>query len=356
MKLFAICLFPLTLGIVFLAALSSGDETLPNASCVTVTADIERVLATIRTLESGGDYSIRARGSTASGAYQFLDSSWDGYGGYLRASEAPPAVQDAKAASNVAAILDRQGGDVSAVPIVWYIGHMPAANSAEWDNVPAPEAGNRLTPRQYQTRWMSEYGRQVPAPTTTPETPVSTIERIAPPPGGCIGGSIEPLPGGWSLPGSRELIEANPSVLDAPHHDYPAWDWIIPVNTPIYAVRGGTVVNIQAWPHNWWTSGCGAAGGGGCSTCGVGVTIRDAEGVRWTYCHGSNVTVALYDEVEAGRQIMWSGNTGRSGTPHLHLEIRVNGERRCPQALLHAIGMRLTPTSPAALPADGCSF
>lgn len=356
MKLFAISLFPLTLGIVLLAALSSGDETLPNATCVTVTADIERILATIRALESGGDYSIRARGSTASGAYQFLDSSWDGYGGYLRASDAPPAVQDAKAASNVAAILDRHSGDVSAVPVVWYIGQVPAADSAEWDSVPAPEAGNRLTPRQYQSRWMSEYERQVPATTTTLEAPASTVEPIAPPPGGCIGGSVQPLPGRWSLPGPRELIEANPSVLGAPHHDYPAWDWIIPVNTPIYAVRGGTVVNIHAWPHNWWTSGCSTAGRGSCSTCGVGVTIRDAEAVRWTYCHGSNVTVALNDEVEAGRQIMWSGDTGRSGTPHLHLEIRVNGERRCPQRLLRRLFDEVAPPSATGLPPVGCSF
>lgn len=355
-KLFAISLFPLTLGIVLLAALSSGDETLPNATCVTVTADVERILATIRALESGGDYAIRARGSTASGAYQFLDSSWDGYGGYQRASDAPPAVQDAKAASNVAAILDQHGDDVSAVPVVWYIGHVPSANSPEWDNVPASEAGNRLSPRQYQTRWMNEYGRQVPATTTTLEAPTSTLEPAPPPPGSCIGGGVEALPGGWSLPGPRELIEANPSVLDAPHHDYPAWDWIIPVNTPIYAVRGGTVVNIQAWPHNWWTSGCGTNGGGVCSTCGVGVTIRDAEGVRWTYCHGSNVTVALDYEVEAGRQIMWSGNTGRSGTPHLHLEIRAGGERRCPQPLMHAMFVGGTLPSAVSLPTGGCEF
>lgn len=355
MKLLAISLFPMTLGVVLLAALSSGDETLPDASCVTITADVERVLATIRTLESGGDYTIKAHGSTASGAYQFLDSSWDGYGGYEHASDAPPEVQDAKAASNVAAILDRNGGNVSAVPVVWYIGHVPAADSAEWDRVPAPDAGNRLTPRQYQTRWMNEYERQVPATTTTVETPTSTIEPIAPTPGSCIGGGVEPMPGGWSLPGPRELIEANPSALDAPHHDYPAWDWIIPVNTPIYAVHGGTVVNIQSWPHNWWTSGCGTAGGGDCSTCGVGVTIRDSEGVRWTYCHGSNVTVALNDEVEAGRQIMWSGNTGRSGTPHLHLEIRVAGERRCPQTLLKAIAAGRAAPEPAELPAQGCS-
>ena len=145
-------LAPLALGTMLLATISSGDETLPTASCITVTADIDRVLATIRTLESGGDYTARARGSTASGAYQFLDSTWDGYGGYRRAGDAPPAVQNAKAAADVQAILDRYGGDVSAVPVVWYIGRLPAEGSPDWDRIPALEAGNRLTPRQYQAR------------------------------------------------------------------------------------------------------------------------------------------------------------------------------------------------------------
>ena len=251
MKLLLLSALPIVFGTMFLAALSSGDETLPTSTCVTITDDIDRVLRTIRALESGGDYSAQSRGSTASGAYQFLNSTWARYGGYPRAADAPPSVQDAKAAENVASILAQHDGAVSAVPVVWYIGRVPATGSAEWDRVPAPEAGNRLTPREYQTRWLREYDAQQPAATTTMtvegELPVVAV------PGGCVGGSVEPLPGGWSLPGPRELIDADPSVLTAPHHDYPAWDWIIPVNTPIYAVRGGTVVSIRSWPHNWTT-------------------------------------------------------------------------------------------------------
>lgn len=54
-------------------------------------------LEAIARCESGGSYTAQNRTSTASGKYQFLNSTWGGYGGYSRAADAPPEVQDAKA-------------------------------------------------------------------------------------------------------------------------------------------------------------------------------------------------------------------------------------------------------------------
>lgn len=56
---------------------------------------MEQQLAAIARCESGGDYGAENPTSTASGRYQVLDSTWDGYGGYQRAVDAPPAVQEA---------------------------------------------------------------------------------------------------------------------------------------------------------------------------------------------------------------------------------------------------------------------
>lgn len=295
------------------------------------------VLAAIRSIESGGDYEAEAAGSTASGAYQFIDSTWDSYGGYARASDAPPVVQDRKAAESVATILDEHDGDIAAVPVVWYLGHLPEADDPEWDVVPG---ANRHTPREYQQRWLETYEDLLSGNSSAGTTPSCT-------------GSAPMLAGGFAVPGPADLFSRAP--VDRPHHDYPAWDWAIPVGTPIYAVRGGTVTAVDNWAGNWLTAGC-QNGGSGCNACGVGVTILDAEGVTWTYCHGSSLAVDVGAQVQAGAQLMTSGNSGRSTGPHLHLQIRTpDGQRRCPQPLLISLRDHSVGGDPASLPTTGCS-
>lgn len=335
------------LGVVLLPVVLAGGDTSP-ASCVDG-ADINAVLATIRAVESGDDYTAQASESTASGAYQFIDSTWGNYQGYPRAVDAPPAIQDARAVEHVTEILDRHRGDIAAIPVVWYIGHLPADGSVTWDIVARPDAGNVLTPRQYQARWLAAYDRPRSGDIEGEAAPVE--------PGACAGGSIAPLVDGWSVPGPIELIVANPAALRAPHHDYPAWDWIISAGTPVYSIRAGTVTAVRTWHHNWWERGCGPHGGADCDTCGTGVTITDVDRVRWTYCHGGALTATRGEHVVAGQQIMWSGNSGRSGTAHLHVEIRTHdNRRRCPQPLLVRLTEDRTALDPDVLPTTGCTF
>lgn len=336
------------------------------------------ILQTIRTLESGGRYDAQAPGSSASGAYQFINSTWNNFGGYTRAVDAPPEIQDGKAVESVTAILAANNNDVSAVPVVWYIGHVPIGD--EWDRVPYAGAGNVLTPRQYQVKWMTIYRSITPPPTPTVDASDPVAETAIPQPfepiteedplvdtgqepdaaddplvlvGGCTGGSIQAMPGGWSLPVPRDLITL--AAISRPHHDYAAWDFGTPEGTPIYAVRGGTITSVTNYASNWFDAGCVASGS--CSACGIGVTITDDAGTRWAYCHGSNHTITTAGiRVEAGTQILWSGNTGRSTGPHLHLSIRTSDSvPRCPQLLLESLFTNRVGADPASLSPTGCT-
>lgn len=125
--------------------------------------DTAAVLATIRTLESGGRYDWPPNAGGASGAYQFIQGTWNATARRAGRSDlvgvtpgsARPADQDAIATAHVGEWLHL---GVEAVPVGWYL---PAALTETWrmDVVPAPEAGNRYTPRQYQRAWLDIFHR-----------------------------------------------------------------------------------------------------------------------------------------------------------------------------------------------------
>ena len=112
MKLIAAASVTVLVALATLPALFASGDGPPTISVGE--ARLDAVLATIRTLESGGNYTARARGSSASGAYQFIDGTWNGYGGYPHAWQAPAVVQDAKASEHVPAIVVENVDDVLA--------------------------------------------------------------------------------------------------------------------------------------------------------------------------------------------------------------------------------------------------
>ena len=291
--------------------------------------ELAAILETIRTIESGGDYTIPKNQGGASGAYQYVDSTWNNYEGYTSAYLAPPEIQDARAATDVQAVLATYG-DIAYVPIIWYW-PIAASDPGQLDIVPLPGAGNRLTVREYQQHWLAVYESKRAGSATM----------------NCTGAT--PTEDGYALPFDRAQIAARPAMLDEPHHDYPAIDLLIPEGSPIYAVRGGTVARIVNWPFNCWRLGrCD-------ETCGVGLSVNGDDGIRYIYCHGSRLNgLRVGTTITVGELIMWSGDTGRSGAPHLHFEIRVNGQQRCPQQLLRSIFETGMAPKPASLPAAGC--
>ena len=92
-----------------------------------------------------------------------------------------------------------------------------------------------------------------------------------------------------------------------------------PVGTTIAAAAGGTVVF-----SGWDNYGLGYA-----------VKISHGNGVETVYGHCSQLYVQTGETVSAGQAIAAMGSTGNSTGSHLHLEIRVNGERHNPQTYLY---------------------
>jgi hypothetical protein len=132
------------------------EKTAPIAK-----TDVDKILATIRKRESGGNYAIQAKGSSASGAYQFIDKTWQALTKqanvgteFKTAKEAPKEIQDAIAKLHVENLLKQAGGDVSKVPLGWYTGNVQGKISPE-----AMAANNGLTPEEYQRKWMMDYNK-----------------------------------------------------------------------------------------------------------------------------------------------------------------------------------------------------
>lgn len=92
-----------------LIGIGVGIVLLSRASIPIYTSDWGYWGPRIRGCESGsgvkgaGIYTAQNRISTASGAYQFLDSTWANYKGYEKARLAPPEVQEEKAYQTFAA-------------------------------------------------------------------------------------------------------------------------------------------------------------------------------------------------------------------------------------------------------------
>ena len=102
--------------------------------------------------------------------------------------------------------------------------------------------------------------------------------------------------------------------------DVYAFDFAMPVDSSIRAMRGGVVlrVRIVSTPG----SVCYDGGGSSCANLANSVEILHADGTVALYLHINSSSVSEGQVVVRGQEIAKSGNTGWSTGPHLHLQLQ----------------------------------
>ena len=95
-------------------------------------------------------------------------------------------------------------------------------------------------------------------------------------------------------------------------------DLAVPTGTPIRAALPGTVT-VSTYNKGGY---------------GYYVMIDHGGGLSTLYGHCSQLLAQVGRTVQAGDVIALSGSTGRATGPHLHFEVRVNGERTNPRSYL----------------------
>lgn len=108
----------------------------------------------IRQKESTDNYQAVNPRSTASGAYQYTDSTWNGYGGYPKAALAPPAVQDKKFQADIIHRLATYGGDPYKAIAAHYLPAL-ADDPTKWDK-PFKVHGRTVKPVLSYVRYVTK--------------------------------------------------------------------------------------------------------------------------------------------------------------------------------------------------------
>lgn len=120
---------------------------------------------------------------------------------------------------------------------------------------------------------------------------------------------ISSVPTGWPAKGqvsSALGMRPNPWTGKAEFHT--GLDIPKPLGTPVYA------------PGNGIVESAGSSNGNGKM-----VLLDHGEGITTLYAHLSKIHVKEGQQVSKGQLIANIGNTGKSTSPHLHYEVRVDG-------------------------------
>ena len=134
---------------------------------------------------------------------------------------------------------------------------------------------------------------------------------------------------GLSLPGisaNMPSIWPTDGVVSSPYglrwngsDFHPGMDIANDMGTPIVATADG-VVSVAGWNSGGY---------------GNMVDIDHGNGIMTRYAHASQVVVTAGQHVRRGQLIAYMGSTGFSTGPHVHYEVRINGQAVNPISYLH---------------------
>ncbi|GAB3577956.1 M23 family metallopeptidase [Calidifontibacter terrae] len=113
---------------------------------------------------------------------------------------------------------------------------------------------------------------------------------------------------------------ASPGGIGSTNHQ--GIDLSTPIGTPLRALHGGTVTAVG------WYGGQGKR-----------INVDIGGGVTIVYAHLSGWAVTVGQHLEVGQLVAFSGNTGNSTGPHLHLEVHLWSVPVNPIGWLHTRGI-----------------
>lgn len=126
----------------------------------------------------------------------------------------------------------------------------------------------------------------------------------------------ESLPSSWPLTTPGFVTQ---NLLAQSEGDHPGLDIAVPSQSYIRAAGAGTVADTGEDP-----------------VYGNFVTVDHGAGYLTLYAHASEILVETGQRVRRNEVIALTGNTGRSSAPHLHFEIRLNGETVDPLSMVRS--------------------
>jgi murein DD-endopeptidase MepM/ murein hydrolase activator NlpD len=187
-------------------------------------------------------------------------------------------------------------GTASRVP-----GLLATIDSLEAEQARVAELGRRLEALEEQYgRVRDLFGSRPTEPSSlwVPPTGTGSVARAR---------QLEPSsPDSWPLSEAGFVTRA--LLADAPD-DHPGLDIAVPEGTWVRAAGAGIVLDSGEDP-----------------VYGRFVTLDHGDGLVTLYGHASRTFVTQGEQVRRNEVIALSGNSGRSTAPHLHFEVRRDGE------------------------------